>query len=195
MLSSSICLQGLTVKDAYHATDVSFDVPLSVVTWNRSGGGFAARFINVTTLCWSYVSEECVAANSLESCITDQVGQILEAKAVAEQQQQHSHTASKTVAIAVPLAILGKWLHNSFSCLHASCGVVTIAKRSRLFTRQFACPTGNVRMPIVSHIVYRLKVQQISKYCLDRQVSSVMLCCQESCCCVMGVQGPHLLGH
>lgn len=99
-------LQGSRFQNNLNSVDVSFDVPLTLVTAGVFAGGFAMRIVNVTRLCWSYVSDACVAKESPEVCVSDQLAQLLAAE--TPQQQAGSYPPGKVAAIAVPVSVVGE---------------------------------------------------------------------------------------
>eukprot|EP00882_Tetradesmus_deserticola_P006245 GHRQ01006572.1.p1 GENE.GHRQ01006572.1~~GHRQ01006572.1.p1 ORF type:complete len:289 (+),score=74.95 GHRQ01006572.1:290-1156(+) len=96
--------QGRPYPDVVRAEDVSMDAPLTPMGQGSFSGGFAAQWLNVTSICRSYVSDECVARESSEVCITQQTQQLLAAAAGGT-----DHTSAKrAAAIAVPVAVAGE---------------------------------------------------------------------------------------
>lgn len=102
-------LQGEAGQSAFHSVDVSTDVPRSLITSNRSGGGFAVQYLNVTNVCWSRISDDCVAQNTLDACIFYQVQLLQDARAAAGQQPQGHFSAGQVAAIVVPVTVVGEW--------------------------------------------------------------------------------------
>jgi hypothetical protein len=68
-------------------------------------GGFAVQWLNMTRICHSFVSSECVQRESSEVCIAQQTERLLAAMAGGS----HGGGAKRAAAIAVPVAVVGEW--------------------------------------------------------------------------------------
>jgi hypothetical protein len=69
-------------------------------------GGFAVQWLNMTRVCHSFVSAECLQRQSSELCIAQQTEQLLAAAAG----RSDGGGARRAAAIAVPVAVVGERL-------------------------------------------------------------------------------------